>query len=968
MSDQAANSVSRRKTRKRWALAAIVWLMVPLVLGFLPITYFGIRQLEAIGTKRDQAVTLLRARRAVILEIVRASERDPTLPLTDATADMIETMVADINAVGESEDGQRAVMDRVTMAVESARTNPRGPALGVVVPPLDVLYVRDQEIVDAFRDQFARIGIQGPRSLLILEVIAGVGLATAATLVTLELRRRDRVERQLRASRERLADAERMARLGHWDVNFQTKRAELSDSLHEIVGIPRKFFGGTLDEAFTIVHPEDRERVRDSMLAIIERPLPLFDQFRFVVNGATRIMFIQGTPAKDDEGKVVRVSGTAQDITDQVKAEHAIRQSEARFKSLCDYAPLVIFQSRADGWNTYISPRWEEISGKSPQTSLGWGWTELIHPDDRKRVTESWASAVENGEPWTHEYRIIRPDKAERWLRVLACPIRDDAGAITGFIGTAEDITRRVGAERHAIASRARFDAVIRASRQIVYDWNPATDDLDIDGASEDVIGLTAIHLRTFGGWVDRVHPDDRATFDAEVERVLKTREPFSLEYRMLRADGVYIPVHDRGYFILGPEGHTRMIGLVADLSDRKSLEAQLIQSQKMESIGRLAGGIAHDFNNWLTAIIGHARVAREIAIAPGVAESIDQILLAANFATGLTHQLLAFARKQVIDPRVCNPADVVEHARKLLAQPIGEHIKLTVKAAPNLWNIRIDPAQIQQVLVNLAINARDAMPGGGRLTIELSNVTIDAEAARLVSDLEPGEFVQITVADTGQGITPEVLPQIFEPFFTTKEQGKGTGLGLPTVMGIVKQSDGHIGVTSSPGRGTTFTLHFPRVKEPALLPMLPVTAPGPVPSTDPTPSARPGETILLVEDQAIIRGMVQGVLDRRGYTVLAAGDAPEAVDIAASHPGPIHLLLTDLVLPSMNGKALAAQIADARPDIRVLLTSGYTDEPEGLDPGSNFIQKPYSPEQILRLVRQMLDRSPPAPPPPPAP
>lgn len=941
---------SRARPWARWALPAIVWLSVPLVLCFLPITYLGIKHLESIGAKRDQAVTLLRARRAVILEVVRSSERDPTTPLSDATADMLVSMIGDIDRIGESESGQRAIMDRLQMAVENARTTPRADALGPLIPVLDELYLRDQQIVDSYREQFARVGIGGPRSLLVLESIAVIGLTFSAMLVTRELRRRDRVEHQLRRSKERLAQAELMARLGHWDLNFKDKSVEMSDSLHDIVGIPRQYFGNSLDEAFTIVHPDDRQRVKDSILELLDNPRPHFDQFRFTAGRDVRVMFIRGTPVLDDHGKMVRLWGTAQDITEQIKTEHAIQLSDARFRAICEYAPIVIFQARPDGQVSYGSPRWEEISGRPVDVALGWGWAEMIHPEDRPRVLAAWHAATEAAEPFAHEYRLVRADGQIRWLHALASPVRTESGELKSYIGTVEDITERRAVERAAVASQARFDAVIRASRQVLYDWNTVTNQIDIEGSAEDVLGLSVEELRTLGGWTDQIHPDDRDAFNAEIERVLKSHEPFNLEYRMRRADGTYIPVHDRGYFVDAPEGKVRMIGLVADLSDRKSLEAQLQQAQKMDSLGRLAGGIAHDFNNWLTAIIGHTRIARDAAGKPEVIASLDQILSASESAAGLTRQLVAFARKQVFDPRVCRPAEIIEHARALLDRLIGENITLEVRAATDLWNVRLDPAQIHQVLVNLAINARDAMPKGGRLSIDLSNITIDEDAARLHPNLAAGQFVQITVADTGIGIPPDVLPRIFEPFFTTKEQGKGTGLGLPTVMGIVQQSGGHIWVYSEPGLGTTFKLFFPRVREPAATPLVEPT------SKRPLPDARPGETILLVEDQQIVRDLVATVLLRRGYTVLSAPDAAAALALADSSPTPINLLLTDLVLPGMDGRRLAATLTARIPDLRVILSSGYTDESAGLDPGVNFIQKPYSPDALTRLVRDILD------------
>ncbi|MBX3367774.1 MAG: PAS domain-containing protein [Phycisphaeraceae bacterium] len=956
MPDADQTQPKQRRAISRWIYPFLVWMMVGVLLCFIPITYLGVKRLEAIGEKRDQAVSLLRARRALILAIVRAAEREPERPLSQATASMIESMLDDIARLGESEDGQATVMDDVRIRLRQATEAPRGTILEATIPALDELYVRDQEIVDAYRLQFARIGIQGPYSLLLLEGLAVIGLAGAAWIVTAEFRRRDRVESELRQSRERLADAERLAKLGHWQVDWVSKRVDFSDALHGILGIPREYFGNMLDEAFTVIHPEDRDRVRESISELSENPRPLFDQFRFIVDGETRVMFIRGTPVLDDQKRLVRVWGTAQDITDQVEAEHEIRRGEDRFRAISDYAPLVVFQCRPDGAKTYISPRWEQVTGQRTEHAIGWGWSELIHPDDKKRVIDSWREALETAAPWVHEYRIVRTDGKVRWLHVLASPILDEQREVTSYVGTAEDFTERRNAQRAALASQARFDAVIRASKQVLYDWDPESDSIDIEGGAEDVLGLSADVLRSLGGWTDRIHPDDLESFNEQIARVKATREPFNLEYRMKRADGTYIHVHDRGYFVQASDDKLHMIGLVADVSERKSLEIQFHQAQKMESIGRLAGGIAHDFNNWLTAIIGHARIARDAAIKPEVMASLDQILLAADSAADLTRQLVAFARKQIIEPKVCRPADVVDRARTLIEPLIGEGITLEVRASHDLLNFRVDPAQIQQVLVNLVINARDAMPDGGSITIELANTQVDAALARQLEGMQPGQYVQIAVTDRGSGIPSDNIPRIFEPFFTTKEQGKGTGLGLPTVMGIMQQSGGHIKVESEVGSGTTFRLYFPAAKGSARADTDQSRQAGSTRTQAVADDAAPSETILLVEDQPLVRDLVREVLERRKYTVLLAGDAAEAMAVSDTHKGQIHLLLTDLVLPGMNGRDLAAEIERRRPGIRVLLSSGYTDRLAEIEPGLCFIQKPYSPDALAAAVRHAID------------
>jgi two-component system cell cycle sensor histidine kinase/response regulator CckA len=947
--------------RGRWNLppgALALWVMVAVLLLFLPATYISIRHLEGMGARRDQAVALLRARRELVLEMVRATERAPDRPISPETEALLLSFISEIQSLGESESGQLDTIERVRLAIDGATRSERGPILSAVQPSLDALYARDQQIVDGYRLQFAEVGIRGPYILLTIEAAVTAGLVLAGWMLMREFRRRDAVERELWASRERLAGSERLARLGHWELEIATQRLTMSDTMHEILGIPRRFFGGTASDVIAVVHPDDRSRVRDTMAEMVSRPRTVFDQFRVMVEGQVRVIFQRGTPVLDDRGALVRVFGTAQDVTEQTRSEQALRESDARFRALADFAPVVVFQARPDGSVTYISPRWLAVTGVSPERSLGWAWVDCIHPEDRDRVVESWRESAERGEPWAHEHRIRRADGQERWLRVMACAITRDGEDPSGYVGTAEDVTDRICANREVAESHARVRAVINASRQMLYDWNTRTNRIDVDGRVDEIVGLTGEELTTLGGWAQSVHPDDRAAFDAEIDRVLRTREPFQLEYRLRRGDGTYIPVFDHGHFVAGADGDEHMLGLVADLSERKALESQLFHAQKMESIGRLAGGIAHDFNNWLTAIIGHAQIARDAAIAPEVPVALDRVLEAAQSAAGLTRQLVAFARRQVIDPVLSDPTELVDRAGVLLDRLLGETVALEVHAPPRgtLWNIRVDPAQIEQVLVNLAVNARDAMPQGGRLTIELSNVTIDADTARAHRDLTPGEFVQLVVTDSGQGISPDDLPRIFEPFFTTKDKSRGTGLGLPMVLGIVKQSGGHIWVYSEPGLGTTFRIYFPRARRTSEDDLANERAATLAPA--PLSAARPGDTVLVVEDDALVRDLVCDVLARRGYTVLAAADGPVAEHMSANHPGPIHLLLTDLVLPSTDGKRLAAALTAQRPEMNVLLTSGYTDLRVGLEPGINYLQKPYGPDQLASTVREVLDRA----------
>jgi PAS domain S-box-containing protein len=392
----------------------------------------------------------------------------------------------------------------------------------------------------------------------------------------------------------------------------------------------------------------------------------------------------------------------------------------------------------------------------------------------------------------------------------------------------------------------------------------------------------------------------------------------------------------------------------VRDVTDQRRLQQQVLQSQKMEAVGRLAGGVAHDFNNLLTVITSYSDLLLE-DLAPGDAkrDDLEQVRKAADGAAALTRQLLAFSRQQVVEPRVVSLNTVVEGLQKILRRVIGEDIEVTIALAPDLGSVRADVGQLEQVLMNLVVNARDAMPTGGRLTVETANVEHDPEYARDREAAAVRRFAMLAVTDTGCGMDEATKARIFEPFFTTKETGKGTGLGLATVYGIVKQAGGFIWVYSEPGQGTSFKIYLPAVDATAERTTAAAT----------TPAPRGTETVLLVEDAAAVRAVTKQMLERQGYTVLEAPDGEAGLRLAQRHRGVIHLLLTDVVMPRVGGRELAEQLTRLRPDVKVLYASGYTDDSvvrHGiLESGTAYLQKPFSPESLTRKVRDVLDAPP---------
>jgi PAS domain S-box-containing protein len=463
---------------------------------------------------------------------------------------------------------------------------------------------------------------------------------------------------------------------------------------------------------------------------------------------------------------------------------------------------------------------------------------------------------------------------------------------------------------------------------------------------AEEVLADTAV-------WYRRVSPEDEASVRASLEQAVATGKSQTVEYRFRHRDesvrGIqttFVPVSDGSGVV------SRVDGISRDVTQQRRLEEQFRQAQKMEAVGQLAGGVAHDFNNLLTVITSYGDLLlSDLEATDPRRKDVEEIRKAALGAAGLTRQLLAFSRQQVLEPRVLELNAIVSGAEKMLQRLIGEDIGLVTVLAPDLGAMKADPGQLEQVIMNLAVNARDAMPEGGKLTLETANMELDATYTAEHTPVGPGAYVVLSVSDTGVGMDEQTKRRIFEPFFTTKEQGKGTGLGLATVYGIVKQSGGFIWVYSELGHGTTFKIYLPRVDEQAEVAHRGTAMPQ---------SVHGNETVLLAEDAGPLRAVVSHILRRNGYTVLEGPDGKSALDKAAEHDGPIHLLITDVIMPEMSGRQLAERLRERRPELKVLFVSGYTDDAivrHGiLEPGISFLQKPFSPDTLARKVREILE------------
>jgi two-component system, cell cycle sensor histidine kinase and response regulator CckA len=453
----------------------------------------------------------------------------------------------------------------------------------------------------------------------------------------------------------------------------------------------------------------------------------------------------------------------------------------------------------------------------------------------------------------------------------------------------------------------------------------------------------------------EQVHPDDRQIVVDAAAEARRTGAGRRIEYRMRHKDGRWIILESTASPVINAKGEVENLVIVnRDISERRRLEEQLRQSQKMDAIGRLSGGVAHDFNNLLGVIIGYAEILQErIPESDQMRAPVDQIIKAGNRASSLTKQLLAFSRQQVLEPKILLLNAVVSDTEKMLRRLIGEDIELLTSLDSSLGKIRADQGQIEQVIMNLVVNARDAMPEGGRLVIETTNFEIDDEFVRRYAyPVLPGAYILLTVSDNGIGMDTATQQRIFEPFFTTKEKGKGTGLGLSLVYGVVKQSGGYIDVVSARGKGTTFNIYLPRVQQD--------TVETKIIGPDHPEELRGTETILLAEDEDTLRALTRHLLELYGYRVLEACDGNQAMRLSGQTSDEIHLLLTDVVMPGINGRILADQLKQKRPDVKVVFMSGYTGqrvgEKEILEPGSLFLQKPFTREGLARKVREALD------------
>jgi two-component system cell cycle sensor histidine kinase/response regulator CckA len=700
---------------------------------------------------------------------------------------------------------------------------------------------------------------------------------------------------------------------------------------------------------------DDREIMRSGVARIeYEEPMTHAD-------GSEGWASTSKVPIRDKDGRVIGLLGTYHDITDEKRAQEALRQSERFLDSVIDNIPVMVFVKDAATLRfVRLNKAGERMLGTPRDRLVDQDSSGLVPPEEEAHFARFDRQVVETGQMVEiPEETITNPHDGVIVMHTIKVPIFGDDGKPRYVLGISEDITARKAAEQGRRESEERYRHIIESITNYIVsvriEYGVAVSVSHGPGAVA-VTGYTPDELNADPGlWDSLVVPEDRELVEEIKQRVLTTARIAPVEHRLRRKDGAVRWV--RQTFVLRFDA-AAVVGydaLIQDVTEQRELQNQLLQAQKMEGLGRLAGGVAHDFNNLLTAILGNAEMCKldlppELPPDHPARQDLLEVVVAAERAASLTRQLLTFASRQIVAPIRLDLSSLVTDSIKMLQRLLGDDIEIETALADDLQTVVADPGQLEQLLVNLSINARDAMPGGGHLLIETTNEVIDAGTAAEHPGAVPGPHVLLSVTDTGEGMSEQVRSHLFEPFFTTKELGKGTGLGLATSHGIVKQLSGHIDVFSELGQGTIFRIHLPSQDRPADL--------RPVSSSAPAVSSGT-ETVLVVEDEPRVRRLAVLGLRARGYTVHEAADGAEAIRVVRRVGDTIDLIVSDVMMPGMSGLELVRELESVAPRARALLMSGHAD-PAYLDEGSDlrqaFLPKPYTPERLARKVREVLD------------
>jgi two-component system cell cycle sensor histidine kinase/response regulator CckA len=761
--------------------------------------------------------------------------------------------------------------------------------------------------------------------------------------------------KELRTSEERYALAVQGSNDGIWDRDFSTGEVYYSPRWKSMVGYEDDELPNNSEEWKKRIHPDDYQMVMDALVGYMEGRNPSYEvEYRLQhKDGSYRYILARGICLRDRHGVPYRFSGSHTDITDKKRAEDALMQSEIHFRQAVEHSPVAIaIYSNMEEKFILVNRKFSEQFGYTLEDIPDVGhWWPLAYPDEkyRKAVKAEWESKVKqtikNKSPFEPmEAMVTCKDGSIRHIEFnFSCVGERNLVSLIDHteIKSAQDVVNK---------SEEKYRRLFEKSKDAIFISNPGRRFIDINQAGIELFGYTKEELLSLD--LEKVYwnPDDREVLWQKLHRSGFVSD---FEVEMKRKDGEKIIVHISFSVITDDAGQVSGYqGIIRDVTERKRLERQLLQSQKMESVGILAGGVAHDFNNLLTAISGYGQILQETIPKDDELsqESIRNVLNAADRAAELTRGLLAFSRKQLISPKPVQIDTLIRDTGKLIQRIIGEDIEFSTDFTSKNLLVKADPGQIEQILMNLATNARDAMPHGGQLSITTRHMVVEEGSETLYDLQSPGKYALISVSDTGTGMDKKTLENIFEPFFTTKEVGKGTGLGLSIVHGIIKQHNGSVLASSEPGKGTTFDIYLPLVKGHAVKEELKIS----------TRYTGGMETLLVVEDDEIVRAFMKRILERASYRVIIANDGEDAVARFRDQDD-ISLVLSDLVMPKKNGKEMLDEIKKIKPGIKAVFISGYAADvmqKKGMfEESAEFITKPFKKNDLLQKVREVLDK-----------
>ncbi len=774
----------------------------------------------------------------------------------------------------------------------------------------------------------------------------------------LDITERRKLEQNVLASETRFRTLSENTVAGVTLCEASGKLIYVNDAYLSIVGYSREDFeNGQLDgQEITVAEYREADQMALAKSRAEGKSEPY--EKEYICKDGSRVPVLLAVALSNLDGHEYFISAIL-DITERKKAEKEHRESEENFRALVQATAQRVRSAGVNGENENFLSWWTDLTGQTSEDAKNFGWLAAVHPEDRESTRQAWLLALENFELFNVIYRILIVNGEYHYFAVRGVPVFNEDGSFRQWIGTFTDITERKKAEVSLRESENRLQLAITAAKMGIWEWDVAKNNLFWSDMNYQIYGRE-IPVTNISDFINMVHPEDAEKVWAETQKAVDENSVFESEFRIIRSSSEIRWVNTRaipGYDESGKPD--KFLGVTLDFTERKNAqdalfksEENLRQAQKLESIGRLAGGIAHDFNNMLTIINGYSdMILQRMHHDDPLRRKIEEIKKAGERSSALTNQLLAFSRRQILQPKVLQINEIISETTSMLQRLIGEDIHLISKLNQDVDQIKADPNQISQVLMNLTVNARDAMPEGGTIFIKTENVHFAEDYHNQHIEIKMGDYVCLTVTDIGTGMEQNTLEHIFEPFFTTKDIGVGTGLGLATVYGIVSQSGGQIIVDSEVGTGTSFRIYLPRVKESVK------------PTTEISLSAqllRGTEIILLVEDEPNVRKLTREILESYGYQIIEAVDGEDALRISEQINHKFDLLLTDIVMPKIGGYELAEKLLEAGAEMRVLFTSGYTEnskiKDDLINSNKNFIDKPFSPESIVCKVRTTLD------------